>query len=58
MDREFYLGLALDGLCMPIATDLVLHEEDKPEKVRTDRGALGRVIDRAARRWARRLRCR
>lgn len=51
MDREFYLNLAERGLCMPIATDLILHEENKPEEVRNDSGALGRVIERAAQRW-------
>lgn len=36
---------------MPIGADLVLHEEREPEKVRNDGAALGRVIERAARRW-------
>lgn len=36
---------------MPIGTDLVMHEESEPEKVRNDGLALGRVIERAARRW-------
>jgi hypothetical protein len=36
---------------MPIGTDLVMHEEDEPEKVRNDGAALGVVIERAARRW-------
>ena len=36
---------------MPIGTDLVMHEEPEPEKVRNDGVALGRVIARAARRW-------
>jgi hypothetical protein len=36
---------------MPIGTDLVLHEESEPEKVRIDGPALGRVIERASRRW-------
>ena len=36
---------------MPIGTDLVMHEESEPEKVRNDGAALGRVIERAARRW-------
>lgn len=36
---------------MPIGTDLVMHEESEPEKVRNDGVALGRVIERAARRW-------
>ena len=36
---------------MPIGTDLVMHEETEPEKVRNNGAALGRVIERAARRW-------
>jgi uroporphyrinogen-III decarboxylase len=36
---------------MPIGTDLVMHEESEPEKVRNDGAALGRVVERAARRW-------
>jgi hypothetical protein len=36
---------------MPIAVDLVLNEESKPEQTRRDGPALGRVIERAARRW-------
>lgn len=51
MDRDFYLALAHHGLRMPIGTPLVLHEEREPEKVRRDGPALGRVIERAARRW-------
>jgi len=51
VDRQFYLDLAGHGLRMPIGTDLVLHEEREPEAARNDGLALGRVIDRAARRW-------
>lgn len=51
MDRAFYLSLAARGARMPIGTDLVMHEEAEPEKVRNDGAALGRVIARAARRW-------
>ena len=36
---------------MPIGADLVLHEESEPEKARNDGAALGKVIERAARRW-------
>lgn len=50
MDRQYYLELAARGLRMPIGTDLVMHEEREPEKVRNDGCALGRVIERAARR--------
>jgi hypothetical protein len=51
MDRKFYLDLAARGLRMPIGTDLVMHEESEPEKVRNHGGSLARVIERAARRW-------
>jgi uroporphyrinogen-III decarboxylase len=36
---------------MPVGTDLVLNEESEPEKARNDGLALGRVIERSARRW-------
>jgi hypothetical protein len=51
VDRKYYLDLAVRGLRMPIGTDLVMHEESEPEKVRNDGAALGRVIEQAARRW-------
>lgn len=51
MDRKFYLDLAARGLCMPIGADLVLNEEAEPEKARNDGAALGRAIEREARRW-------
>jgi len=37
---------------MPIAADLVLHEEPHPEQARNDGIVLGRVIEKTARRWA------
>ncbi|MGA8727291.1 MAG: uroporphyrinogen decarboxylase family protein [Terracidiphilus sp.] len=52
MDRQYYLNLASGGLRMPIGTDLVMHEESEPEKVRNDGPALARVIERAARLWS------
>jgi uroporphyrinogen-III decarboxylase len=51
MDRQFYLDLAQRAISMPIGTDLVMHEEAEPEKVRNNGAALGQVIVRAARRW-------
>ena len=36
---------------MPVGADLILHEEPDPEQSRTNGAALGRVIERAARRW-------
>ncbi len=50
-NRNFFLDLAGRGQRMPIGVDLLLHEEAEPEKVRNDGAALGRVIERAARRW-------
>ncbi len=51
MKREFYLDLAARGLRMPIGADLVMHEENEPEKVRNNGPVLAMVIERAARRW-------
>lgn len=51
MDRQFYLDLAVAGLRMPIGTDLVLHEHPRPEEVKCDGRALGRVMEAAARRY-------
>ena len=51
MKREFYLELAENGLQMPIATDLVLHEQPNPEDVILDSEALGRVIAETAHRF-------
>lgn len=51
MNREFYLELGARGLRFPIGTDLVLAEEPDPEAVRRDGEALGRVVERAARRY-------
>jgi hypothetical protein len=51
MNRQFYLDLAARGLRMPIGADLVMHEEGEPEKARNNGVALGRVIERTARRW-------
>jgi hypothetical protein len=51
MNREYYLELAASGLRMPIGTDLVMHEEKNPAQVRVDGAALGRVVERTARRW-------
>ena len=51
LENRFYLDLARRGLRMPVGTDLVMHEEGDPEEVRTSGPALGRVIEKAARRW-------
>lgn len=50
-NRQFYLDFAAQKPRMPIGTDLVMHEEPEPESVRNEGRALGRVIERAARRW-------
>ena len=51
MARDTYLELGRAGLRFPIGTDLVLAEESDPESVRKDGAALGRVVERAARRY-------
>jgi hypothetical protein len=51
MDREFYLDLAARGLRMPIGADLLLHEESSPQEILLDAGRLGRVVEKAARRY-------
>jgi len=56
MNREFLSDLAARGLRMPIGTDLVMHEESEPEKVRNGWPRAGQVIERAAPVGAHRLR--
>jgi hypothetical protein len=51
LKENFYLNLARRGLRMPVGTDLVMHEEGNPEEIRENGFALGRVIEKAARRW-------
>ena len=51
MNREYYLDLAESGLCLPIGTDLVLHEQQDAEAVLADGARLGRVIAETARRF-------
>jgi hypothetical protein len=51
MNRQFYLDLAAQGLRMPIGADLILHEESSPEEVLLDAQRLGRVVEKAARRY-------
>ena len=52
MQREFYLNLAKQGLSMPIGADLVLHSEPDPAAILRDGAALGRIIEKTARRFA------
>lgn len=49
MDRSFYLGLAGQGLRMPIGTDLVLRKHADHASVIEDGERLGQVIEEAAR---------
>ena len=51
MDRSFYLNLAKQGLSMPIGADLVLHGEPAPAAILRDGTALGRVVEKTARRF-------
>ena len=51
MERQYYLDLANGGLRMPIGADLVLHEEPDSESVLLDAERLGRVVEKAARRY-------
>lgn len=51
MNRRLYLDLARTGLRMPIGTDLVLHEQEYPERVAAQGEALGKVVEQAARRY-------
>ena len=51
LDRQFYLDLARRAVRMPVGTDLMMHEEPEPDKIRNDGIALGRVIEKAARCW-------
>lgn len=51
MDRQFYLDLAARGLRMPIGADLVLREDPDPEALLLDGEGLGRVVEKAARRY-------
>lgn len=51
MIRPLLLELAAAGHRVPIGADLVLHEEPDPDRARLDPARLGRVIERAARRY-------
>lgn len=51
MQRTWYQQLAEQRLCMPIGADLVLHGEPDPAAVLRDGAALGRVVEKTARRF-------
>ncbi len=52
MDRQYYSKLAQRGLCMPIGSDLILHEHDNVQEILTDGMLLGKVLAETARRFA------
>jgi len=52
MKRSFYQNLAEQGLSMPIGADLVLHGEPDVAAILRDGAALGRVVEKTARRFA------
>lgn len=51
MNRQYYLDLAAQGLRMPIGADLLLHEEPDPDDALLNPERLGRVVEKAARRY-------
>jgi uroporphyrinogen-III decarboxylase len=51
MQRSFYLDLAASGRRLPIATHLVLHEEDDPQAILLDGKRLAQVMISTARRF-------
>jgi uroporphyrinogen decarboxylase len=51
MANAYYHEIARSGLCLPMATDLILNEDPDPEAARNDGPRLGRVVERGARRW-------
>ena len=51
MAISYFLDLARSGLCLPMATDLVLNEDPYPEATRRDGFRLGQVVERSA--WRR-----
>ena len=52
MNRSFYHDLAQQRLSMPIGADLVLHGEPDAAAILRDGAALGRVVEKTARRFA------
>lgn len=51
MDRQYYIELANRGLCMPIGSDLILHEHANAEEILLDGTQLGRVLAETAYRF-------
>lgn len=51
MERNYYLDLANDGLIMPIAADLLVHEKADPEAILHDGTQLGQILAETATRF-------
>ena len=51
MSRNYYLQLAEEGIKVPIAADLILHEKPNPEEILKNGEMLGRVIEESAHRF-------
>lgn len=49
MNKSFFRELARSGLRMPVAADLMLHEQPDPDAVMEDGRRLGRVMEQTAR---------
>ena len=52
MDRNYYLNLAAEGLCMPIGADLILHEHEDAEDILLDGERLGELLKETAHRFS------
>lgn len=51
MNRQYYLNLAANGLRMPIASDIILHEYPDPNNILTDGQRLGKILEETAHRY-------
>lgn len=51
MEREYYIQLANDGLRLPIAADLVLHEYEDPQAILRNGNQLGMILEQTAHRF-------
>ena len=51
MERTYYLNLAKQGIAFPIASHLVLSEQDDHDAVRRDGRRLGEVIAETSKRY-------
>jgi len=51
VERDYYLKLADDGLRLPIAADLVLHEYADPQAILKNGDQLGMVLEQTANRY-------